>query len=84
MEISHRICRMLYQTGIIKEKNLADEEFIRKAAEELDFLEKGELEDFLYVVQKSVFSDYVPAKEEVKNGRNIYFKIKAAVRKKSV
>lgn len=84
LEISHGIYRALYHAGIMKEKNLADEEYIRKAAEKLKFLGEGELEAFLHVVQRSVFSDYVPTKEEIKNGRNIYFKIAAAIRNKAI
>lgn len=84
LEISHGIYRALYRAGIIKDKNLADEEYILQAAGRLDFLREGEFEAFLHVVQRSVFSDYVPTKEEIKNGRSIYFKIAAAVRNKTI
>lgn len=84
LEISHGIYRALYHAGIMKEKNLSDEDYIRRAAEKLNFLGEGELEEFLHVVQRSVFSDYVPTKEEIKKGRSIYFQIAAAIRNKSI
>ncbi len=76
-EIAYRITKLLYRRGILEEKNLTDEDYIRLASGKMKELGETEFQTFMCVVQKSTFSEYVPTAEEVKLGRRIYHSLKS-------
>ena len=82
--VSHEIYRLLKKAEIVKEKEIPDEDYIETAVQELQFLREGEMREFMSVVQRTMFSDYIPTQEEVRAGRKIYYKIAEAIRNKAL
>lgn len=82
--VSHEIYRLLKQAEIVKEKEIPDEDYIETAVQELQFLREGEMREFMSVVQRTMFSDYIPTQKEVRAGRKVYYKIAEAIRNKAL
>lgn len=77
-EISHVIHDVLQHGAVVPKEELADEEYIKRAAEKLkeyDILKEGEIERFFACAQRCIFSDYRPTKEEAEAGRRLYDKL---------
>lgn len=84
LSISHALFEKVSRAGVVREKDMWDEEYVQTLEEKLTFLSEGEIRNWMECVKKTAFSPYSPTKQEVLEGRNIYVKICKAIRDKDI
>ncbi len=75
LEISHDIYKLLRRADVIKEKNMTDEAYIKQAQKWAEQQGEDGFAAFMECVRRTAFSEYMPSKEEVIEGRRIYRKL---------
>lgn len=84
LALSHAVYKEVRRAGLIKEKELWDEEYIRILEAKFSFLQENELRKFMECARKTAFSPYVPPKEVVLEGIRIYDCICRAIHEKKI